>query len=151
MESCTAYSILERFQIFLSYTLHFFLFFCDCITLFLVVIFIIGLVDDPSSMIFAYAFWYLLGSFGRRALLGIGPSLITERENTHISLHYRGSRGCQMHFHRVSELQEFRHSFSREGSLRSQGIHPRIQGDHVDPRWMDEKPACSLFATASDS
>ena len=65
-----------------SYTLHFFLFFCDCIALFLVVIFIIGLVDDPSSMIFAYAFWYLLGSFGRRALLGIGPSLITERENT---------------------------------------------------------------------
>ncbi|KAN0081533.1 hypothetical protein V8E55_009157 [Tylopilus felleus] len=72
-------------------------------------------------MIFAYAFWYLLGSFGRRALLG-----------------------CQMHFHRVSELQEFRHSFSREGSLRSQGIHPRIQGDHVDPRWMDEKPAHSI-------
>ncbi|KAN0096964.1 hypothetical protein V8E55_001410 [Tylopilus felleus] len=49
-----------------------------------------------------------------------------------------------MHFHRVSEQQEFRHSFSREGSSRSQGIHPRIQGDHVDPRWMDEKPAHSI-------
>ncbi|KAN0081560.1 hypothetical protein V8E55_009184 [Tylopilus felleus] len=42
-----------------------------------------------------------------------------------------------MHFHPVSDQQEFRHSFSREGSSRS-------QGNDLNPKWTDEKPAHSI-------
>ncbi|KAN0081543.1 hypothetical protein V8E55_009167 [Tylopilus felleus] len=64
-----------------------------------------------------------------------------------------------MHLHRyckrsalvgveVSERQEFRHSFSKEGSSRS-------QGNDLNPEWMDEKPAhftpmCNVVANPSE-
>ncbi|KAN0081557.1 hypothetical protein V8E55_009181 [Tylopilus felleus] len=60
----------------------------------------------------------------------------------------------------VSERQEFRHSFSKEGSSRSQLANVKVsilayRGNDLNPEWMDEKPAhftpmCNVVANPSE-